>query len=68
MQVLEEAYRVLTPGGRFMCLEFSQLPNSTLQWYETHIQLTGNGILVVKVEGNGHMFFSNNYIFTAILG
>nr|XP_049698871.1 2-methoxy-6-polyprenyl-1,4-benzoquinol methylase, mitochondrial [Helicoverpa armigera] len=31
-KVLEEAYRVLTPGGRFMCLEFSQLPNSTLQW------------------------------------
>lgn len=31
-KVLEEAYRVLTPGGRFMCLEFSHLPNSTLQW------------------------------------
>ncbi|CAH0595017.1 unnamed protein product [Chrysodeixis includens] len=31
-KVLEEAYRVLTPGGRFLCLEFSQLPNSTLQW------------------------------------
>ncbi|XP_072934085.1 2-methoxy-6-polyprenyl-1,4-benzoquinol methylase, mitochondrial [Epargyreus clarus] len=31
-KVLEEAYRVLTPGGRFMCLEFSQLPNSMLQW------------------------------------
>ncbi|XP_035447832.2 2-methoxy-6-polyprenyl-1,4-benzoquinol methylase, mitochondrial [Spodoptera frugiperda] len=31
-KVLEEAYRVLTPGGRFMCLEFSQLPNDTLQW------------------------------------
>ncbi|KAG6458570.1 hypothetical protein O3G_MSEX010939 [Manduca sexta] len=31
-KVLEEAYRVLTPGGRFMCLEFSQIPNDTLQW------------------------------------
>ncbi|XP_047538269.1 2-methoxy-6-polyprenyl-1,4-benzoquinol methylase, mitochondrial [Vanessa atalanta] len=31
-KVLEEAYRVLQPGGRFMCLEFSQLPNSTMQW------------------------------------
>ncbi|KAL4710130.1 hypothetical protein ACJJTC_016532 [Scirpophaga incertulas] len=31
-KVLEEAYRVLTPGGRFMCLEFSHIPNETLQW------------------------------------
>lgn len=31
-RVLEEAYRVLQPGGRFMCLEFSQLPNQTAQW------------------------------------
>ncbi|CAB3222268.1 unnamed protein product [Arctia plantaginis] len=31
-KVLDEAYRVLSPGGRFMCLEFSQLPNDTLQW------------------------------------
>lgn len=30
--VLEEAYRVLQPGGRFLCLEFSQLENSTAQW------------------------------------
>ncbi|XP_068623355.1 2-methoxy-6-polyprenyl-1,4-benzoquinol methylase, mitochondrial isoform X2 [Battus philenor] len=32
-KVLEEAYRVLAPGGRFMCLEFSQLPNSGMQCY-----------------------------------
>lgn len=31
-KVLEEAYRVLQPGGRFLCLEFSQLENSTIQW------------------------------------
>ena len=31
-RVLEEAYRVLKPGGRFMCLEFSQLNNRMLQW------------------------------------
>lgn len=29
---LREAYRVLVPGGRFMCLEFSHLNNSALQW------------------------------------
>jgi 2-methoxy-6-polyprenyl-1,4-benzoquinol methylase len=31
-RVLEEAYRVLKPGGRFMCLEFSRLNNEMLQW------------------------------------
>ncbi|RLN46180.1 hypothetical protein BBJ29_007652 [Phytophthora kernoviae] len=26
-RALKEAYRVLKPGGRFMCMEFSQVPN-----------------------------------------
>ncbi len=29
---LAQAYRVLRPGGRFLCLEFSQIPNPGLQW------------------------------------
>jgi len=29
---LGEAYRVLKPGGRFLCLEFNQIPNAGLQW------------------------------------
>jgi len=31
-EALTEAYRVLRPGGRFLCLEFSQLPSPALQW------------------------------------
>ncbi|XP_034952199.1 2-methoxy-6-polyprenyl-1,4-benzoquinol methylase, mitochondrial [Chelonus insularis] len=31
-KVLSEAYRVLEPGGRFMCLEFSHVTNDSLKW------------------------------------
>ncbi|KAK3927317.1 2-methoxy-6-polyprenyl-1,4-benzoquinol methylase, mitochondrial [Frankliniella fusca] len=31
-KVLAEAYRVLQPGGRFLCLEFSHVENDTLRW------------------------------------
>lgn len=41
-RVLSEAYRVLKPGGRFMCLEFSHLNNETLQWqvFSKHLKLS----------------------------
>lgn len=31
-KVLSEAYRVLRPGGRFLCLEFSHVTNDYLRW------------------------------------
>ncbi|XP_034237352.1 2-methoxy-6-polyprenyl-1,4-benzoquinol methylase, mitochondrial [Thrips palmi] len=31
-KALEEAYRVLRPGGRFLCLEFSHVENEALRW------------------------------------
>jgi demethylmenaquinone methyltransferase/2-methoxy-6-polyprenyl-1,4-benzoquinol methylase len=31
-EALREAYRVLRPGGRFLCLEFSQIPVPAAQW------------------------------------
>ncbi|XP_043224469.1 2-methoxy-6-polyprenyl-1,4-benzoquinol methylase, mitochondrial-like [Amphibalanus amphitrite] len=31
-RALAEAYRVLRPGGRFLCLEFSHVPNPLIRW------------------------------------
>ena len=31
-KTLKEAYRVLKPGGRFLCLEFSKIQNSNLDF------------------------------------
>uniref|UniRef100_M4BGS6 2-methoxy-6-polyprenyl-1,4-benzoquinol methylase, mitochondrial n=2 Tax=Hyaloperonospora arabidopsidis (strain Emoy2) TaxID=559515 RepID=M4BGS6_HYAAE len=36
-RAIKEAFRVLKPGGRFMCMEFSQVPNSLLrEIYDTY--------------------------------
>ena len=32
-KALSEAYRVLKPGGRYLCLEFSKIQNSNLRFY-----------------------------------
>ena len=36
-RVLAEAYRVLKPGGRFMCLEFSHVQQPIIRRYETRV-------------------------------
>ena len=49
-KALSEAYRVLKPGGRFLCLEFSKIQNSGLNLiykkYSSLIPLIGQ--LIVK--------------------
>lgn len=32
-KVVKEAYRVLKPGGKFMCLEFSKVDNPLISKY-----------------------------------
>ena len=51
-KALSEAYRVLKPGGRFLCLEFSKIQNSNLNFiyknYSKLIPLIGNIIVGEK--------------------
>ena len=48
-KTLNEAVRVLKPGGRFMCLEFSNIANEILncldKQYSQTIPLIGNYIV-----------------------
>ena len=42
-KTLKEAFRVLKPGGRFLCLEFSKIHNSNLNFiYKTYSKLIPN--------------------------
>ena len=51
-KTLSEAYRVLKPGGRFLCLEFSQIQNENLQFiykqYSKLIPLIGKYVVGSK--------------------
>jgi demethylmenaquinone methyltransferase/2-methoxy-6-polyprenyl-1,4-benzoquinol methylase len=50
---LKEAYRVLKPGGRFLCLEFSKVKNSILnKFYQTYSKSIPNigKIIIGKTE------------------
>ena len=51
-KTLKEAYRVLKPGGRFMCLEFSKINNEALNFfykqYSKTIPLIGKYIVGVS--------------------
>ena len=50
---LAEAYRVLKPGGRFLCLEFSKIQNSSLEFiYKNYSKLIPSiGKLIVGEKG-----------------
>ena len=39
-KTLKEAYRVLKPGGRFMCLEFSKIDNEVLNFFYNNYSKT----------------------------
>ena len=51
-KALKEAYRVLKPGGRYLCLEFSKIQNSNLNYiyknYSKLIPLIGKFIVGEK--------------------
>jgi ubiquinone/menaquinone biosynthesis methyltransferase len=51
-KALSEAYRVLKPGGRFLCLEFSKIQNTNLDFiyknYSKLIPLIGSAIVGEK--------------------
>ena len=51
-RALKEAYRVLKPGGRYLCLEFSKIQNSSLDFiyknYSKLIPLVGKAIVGQK--------------------
>jgi demethylmenaquinone methyltransferase/2-methoxy-6-polyprenyl-1,4-benzoquinol methylase len=55
-KALSEAYRVLKPGGRYLCLEFSKIQNSNLDFiyknYSKLIPLLVNLLLVKKNHMN----------------
>ena len=65
-KTLSEAFRVIKPGGRFLCLEFSKIQNSKLKFiyknYSKLIPLIGN-IIVGKKEPYDYLLKSiENFI------
>jgi len=62
-QTLKESYRVLKPGGRFLCLEFSKIENSNLNFlyknYSKLIPIIGN-LVIGKTEPYEYLIESIN--------
>lgn len=47
-RALAEAHRVLKPGGRFMCLEFSHLNNPLLQQVYDAVRIMGRAFFLLR--------------------
>ncbi len=62
-KAISEAYRVLKPGGRFLCLEFSKIQNSNIDFiykkYSSIIPLIGK-VIVGKKEPYEYLIKSIN--------
>ena len=71
-KTLKEAYRVLKPGGRFMCLEFSKIDNEALNFfyrqYSKTIPIIGKYVVGSSepykylIESIDHFFNQNQLI------
>lgn len=55
-KVVDEAYRVLKPGGRFLCMEFSEVSNTTLQWIYDQYSFQVIPLLGQLVVGQWHPY------------
>lgn len=51
-KALAEAHRVLKPGGRFLCMEFSRVPNNLLRKFYDHYSFTMIPAIGGMVTGN----------------
>ena len=54
-RALEEAYRVLKPGGRYFCLEFSKIQNSSLNFLYKNYSKIIPSIGKIVVGDQNHM-------------
>ncbi|KAB0791556.1 hypothetical protein PPYR_03356 [Photinus pyralis] len=55
-KAIDEAYRVLRPGGRFLCMEFSQVTDTNLQWIYDQYSFQVIPLMGQLVSGQWHPY------------